>query len=135
MGVRVLATSRELLRLPGEVTVAISPLAVPDESTSTPADVAASEAVELFSDRAREARSEFRLTEADAPSVAEVCRRLEGHPLRVELAAARLRMLSVGQVAAWCHPTSTARSDQCWPLRRRAPPTPAQWRRCGASLR
>ena len=99
-GVRVLATSRELLRLPGEVTVAVPPLAVPDESTSTPADVAATEAVELFCDRAREARSEFALTEDDAPVVAEICRRLEGIPLALELAAARLRMLSVGQVAA-----------------------------------
>ncbi len=91
MGLGVLATSRRPLQIVGEHLLPVPPLGV---STSTrPEDVARSAAVQLFTARARAACGEFDLTEANAPSVAEICRRLDGLPLAIELASARLRML------------------------------------------
>jgi len=91
----VLATSREPLRLRGETVVTVAPLALPEASAAadlnTLADVPA---VALFVSCAREARPDFGLTETNAAAVAEICRRLDGLPLALQLAAARLTVLS-----------------------------------------
>jgi len=98
--VRVLATSREPLGAPGETTWQIPSLALPPEDARDPERIGESEAVRLFVDRARAARPDFRLDAGSAPAVARICRRLDGIPLALELAAARVRALSVEQLAA-----------------------------------
>ena len=96
-GLRIIATSREALRVPGEQTYPVLPLAVPDMSVGFDA-LARSDAVQLFVDRARLHKPWFWLTEAEAPAVVELCSRLEGIPLALELAAARMRTLSVAEI-------------------------------------
>jgi predicted ATPase/transcriptional regulator with XRE-family HTH domain len=98
---RILATSREPLRITGERLCRLSMLPVPPETiTLAPRDLAAAyAAVQLFVDRARLVRPEFELNDSSAPAVARICRRLDGHPLALELAAARLRTLSPEQIA------------------------------------
>ena len=94
-GLKVLATSREPLRVRGEKVVTVTPLALPE--AGAPLDLgtlAAVPAVALFVACAREARPDFELTEANAAAVAEICRRLDGLPLALQLAAARLTVLS-----------------------------------------
>ena len=96
---KILVTSRERLRLAGEQVYQVPPFALPasPESTLVGADVPAtwrtSEAVRLFVERARGVRPSFMLTPDNAPAVAEVCRRLDGVPLAIELAAARVGVL------------------------------------------
>lgn len=92
--VRVLATSREVLRVRGERQLPISALAVPESAVSHD-KLATYEAVRLFIDRAVSVRPDFVIDNASAPAVAAVCVRLDGHPLALELAAARLKVLSV----------------------------------------
>ena len=94
--VAVLATSRERLNVPGERTYDVPSLAVPRLNTASVAR--ASEGVLLFADRARSIGS-FALNDDNAPVVAEICRRLDGIPLAIELAAARTRELSVHDIA------------------------------------
>jgi predicted ATPase/DNA-binding CsgD family transcriptional regulator len=96
---RVLATSREPLLAPGEVTYRVPSLDVPDEAATEPTEVAAAEAVQLFLARGSAARPDFALSEANATAVADICRRLDGIPLAIELAAARLRLLGPRQIA------------------------------------
>jgi predicted ATPase/DNA-binding SARP family transcriptional activator len=97
-GARVLATSREPLGLTGEVAWSIPGLAVPDPSL--PADeLRGFDAVRLFSERAAAARPGFGLDEQTGPVVADICRRLDGLPLAIELAAARTRALPVQEIA------------------------------------
>jgi len=94
--VRVLATSRESLRIAGEVRYRLGPLTLPD-----PADLAGaadSEAVALFADRARRADPSFALDEETAATVARLVARLDGMPLAIELAAARVEALGVTQL-------------------------------------
>ncbi|HEX6237812.1 MAG TPA: hypothetical protein VFZ68_11490 [Acidimicrobiales bacterium] len=93
--VRLLATSREPLSVAGEVTWRTPSLAVPPASATTVEAVAPFDAIELFSRRARAARPGFTLSAGDAPVVAEICRRLDGVPLAIELAAARVRTMSL----------------------------------------
>jgi predicted ATPase/DNA-binding CsgD family transcriptional regulator/Tfp pilus assembly protein PilF len=88
-GVAVLATSREPLRVRWERLYPVPPLALP----AAPAAAMESPAVELFVQRARDVRPDFRLDAENAAAVAEVCRRLDGLPLAIELAAARSRAL------------------------------------------
>ncbi|MFN7954937.1 MAG: tetratricopeptide repeat protein [bacterium] len=97
---RVLATSREPLRIPGESTYRVPSLGLidPDEGASF-AELAQSEAVKLFVDRAMQVASSFALTERNAALVADVCRRLDGIPLAIELAAARASSLTLEQIA------------------------------------
>jgi predicted ATPase/class 3 adenylate cyclase len=91
----VLATSRELLRLGGEREYPVPPLAVPSGSDAADAErLLESDAVALFVDRARSALPGFSLTDENAAAVLAICRRLDGLPLALELAAARLRILS-----------------------------------------
>ena len=93
-GVVVLATSRAVLGLRAEQEYPVPPLPLPADPARVPvAELAASPAVALFVDRARAVRYDFALTEGNAAAVAEICRRLEGLPLAIELAAARTRLL------------------------------------------
>ena len=97
----VLATSREPLRIDGERRWPVQPLAVPDLNGQPTFDaLAGTAAVRLFVERARAIDPGFALTEANAASVAQVCARLDGIPLAIELAASRLGVLEVEQVAA-----------------------------------
>jgi transcriptional regulator with XRE-family HTH domain len=98
--VRILATSREALGIGGEVSWRVPSLSVPAAETQSLGDLVASEAVHLFVDRAVAAQPAFTVTEQNAPAVAQICRRLDGIPLAIELAATRVRALSIEQIAA-----------------------------------
>ena len=95
----VLATSRELLGIPGEQPWRVPSLPVPAVGATTIAEVIGTASVALFIERARVVRPCFEITDANASAVAEVCQRLDGMPLAIELAAARLRVLTIEQVA------------------------------------
>jgi predicted ATPase/class 3 adenylate cyclase len=90
---RVLATSREPLHVQGEQELPVQPLAVPGPDAG-PAELGQSEAVALFVQRAAAVDPSFRLTEKSAAAVGELCRRLDGLPLAIELAASRVKLLS-----------------------------------------
>jgi predicted ATPase/DNA-binding CsgD family transcriptional regulator len=97
---RILATSREPLGLAGETVWRVPPLAMAANEEDTNFEhIAQSEAVRLFADRAASVLPGFALTERTAPVVGRVCRRLDGIPLALELAAARVAVLSVEQLA------------------------------------
>jgi len=91
--VTVLATSREPLGLAGEVAWRVPPLSLPGEGDSSVDGVLRSEGVRLFVERARDARPSFEVDEATAPVLTAICTRLDGLPLAIELAAARIRSL------------------------------------------
>jgi predicted ATPase/class 3 adenylate cyclase len=91
---RILATSREPLHITGEQELAVPPLSLPDARESpAPKRLARYESVALFVQRAAAVVPGFRITEANAPATAEVCRRLDGLPLAIELAASRVKVL------------------------------------------
>jgi len=98
-GLRILATSREPLGILGEALSPLAPLIVPEPGTSL-AGALNNPAVRLFTDRATAARPDFAVTHDNVGAVAEICRRLDGLPLAIELAAARLRALPIERVAA-----------------------------------
>jgi len=89
--VTLVATSREPIGVAGEVTWRVPSLSLADE------------AIELFTDRARQVRPDFRLTDDNAATAAEICRRLDGVPLAIELAAARVRVLSLTEIRDSLH--------------------------------
>ncbi len=89
--VRLLTTSREPINVPGEVTFLVPSLSLADE------------AIDLFADRARRVRPDFSVTGAAAAAVTEICRRLDGMPLAIELAAARVRALSLNEIVDSLH--------------------------------
>ncbi len=98
---RVLATSRQALRVPGESLFAVPPLPVPEPEAALGAGAAIQyPALALFADRASAVVREFTITTDNQAAVARLCQRLEGIPLAIEIAAARLRVLSVGDLAA-----------------------------------
>ena len=98
---RLLATSREPLHVAGETVCPIPALGIPAPGGSIPLSVLARfESVRLFVDRAVGAQPTFRVTAANAAAVTDICRHLDGIPLAIELAAARVRALSVEQIAA-----------------------------------
>src|SRR6516162_1460132 len=99
-GLRVLATSREALTIDGESVLAVPPLPVPEAGRLTVAELARFPAVGLFAERAAQVVPGFAVTEANVAAVAGICRRLEGLPLAIELAAARLPVLSAEQIDA-----------------------------------
>jgi predicted ATPase/DNA-binding SARP family transcriptional activator len=98
-GVAVLATSRERLAVPGEKVIAVSPLPVPPVDATIDA-LARCDAVQLFCERALDADHTFTLSARNAHAVAQLCRHLDGLPLAIELAAARVRSLSPGDLLA-----------------------------------
>jgi non-specific serine/threonine protein kinase len=103
-GMRALATSREGLGVAGELTVSVRSLSSPPAGSAIAVEtVAQFEAVRLFVDRARHVAPEFMLNATNAPAIMEICRRLDGIPLALELAAARLRLLSPEQIRAKLH--------------------------------
>ena len=88
---RLLATSREPLGVPGEVTFLVPSLSIGDE------------AIQLFADRARRIRPDFAVTESNSATVEDICNRLDGMPLAIELAAARVRALSLDDILGSLH--------------------------------
>ena len=90
-GLTLLGTSREPIGVPGEVTWRIPSLSLADE------------AIDLFTDRARRVRPDFIVTEENTATVTEICRRLDGMPLAIELAAARMRALSLSEILEGLH--------------------------------
>ncbi len=98
-GLKLLASSREALGVGGETAYRVPSLALPDPPV-TPDRLMRCEAARLFVERARAAQPRFVLTDGNAPAVAALCRRLDGIPLALELAAARVRVLSVEQIVA-----------------------------------
>jgi predicted ATPase/transcriptional regulator with XRE-family HTH domain len=100
-GLRILATSREPLSIAGETNFRVPALTAPDPHTLPPLDqVLLFPAVQMFVERARAAQPAFRVNESNATLLAQVCARLDGIPLAIELAAARVRMLTLAQIAA-----------------------------------
>ncbi len=100
-GLRVLATSRAALGVPGERAWLVPALSLP--ASDDPGALEGSEAVRLFAERARDVAPDFALTPENAAAVAEICRRLDGIPLALELAAARIRLLTPGQILDRLH--------------------------------
>jgi predicted ATPase/DNA-binding CsgD family transcriptional regulator len=100
-GLRIVATSRELFGMHGEAAFTVPPLPAPDPAERpTLADAIGSDSVALFTARAEALLPGFRLTAANYQAVVDVCHRVDGLPLAIELAAARLRVLTPGQIAA-----------------------------------
>ena len=100
-GIKIFASSREALGIAGERVYRIPALSVPSVTVrGTPASLACSEAVRLFADRALAVQADFAVTVQNAPALASICRRLDGVPLAIELAAARVRALSVEEIDA-----------------------------------
>ncbi len=97
---KILCTSREALGLAGEVIVTVLPLALPAADADAAA-IAAAESVQLFIDRACSVAPDLEFDADALPVVAQICRRLDGIPLAIELTAARMRMLSVTQIGSF----------------------------------
>jgi predicted ATPase/DNA-binding CsgD family transcriptional regulator len=98
----VLATSRETLNLSGEAAWRVPPLSLPGSDAAVPSlpSLSRYDAMRLFIDRAKKARPNFSVTDDTAPAVVQICHRLDGIPLAIELAAARVRVLSPDRIAA-----------------------------------
>jgi predicted ATPase/DNA-binding XRE family transcriptional regulator len=99
---RILTTSREILNMEGEATFSLPSLSMPAESAA-PEKIAEYESVQLFVERAALALSTFKLDDANAPSILEICRRVDGIPLAIELTAARVNILSVKEISKQLH--------------------------------
>ena len=97
--VKVLATSRVPLGVPGEVVMALEPMVVPEPERVRSAELGEVESVQLFVERSCEVNTRWRFNDESAPHVARICRALDGHPLALELAAARVKVLSPEQIA------------------------------------
>ncbi len=98
----ILATSREALHIRGEQTYPVLPMAAPDRRAGVEG-LLRSEAAQLFVERVRLQKPAFDLTDREAPAIAEICARLDGIPLALELAAARMRSLSIDDINARLH--------------------------------
>jgi predicted ATPase/class 3 adenylate cyclase len=97
--IKIIASSREALGISGELIFSVPSLALPDPALHAPADLLQFEAIQLFVERALAAHPSFRLTEQNAAAVAYICRRLDGIPLAIELAAARVKVFTAEQIA------------------------------------
>jgi predicted ATPase/class 3 adenylate cyclase len=98
-GLRIVATSREAFGIPGETIYRVPSMALPDDD-APPASYLDYEAIALFADRARMAMPGFAIDDRSGPMVARICRSLDGIPLAIELAAARVRTMPLEQIAA-----------------------------------
>jgi predicted ATPase/DNA-binding winged helix-turn-helix (wHTH) protein len=98
-GLKILATSRQALRVGGETVWSVPPLSLPDTRAGIH-DMLSHEAVRLFVDRTRQVCPSFAISDRNASAVARICRRLDGLPLAIELAAARVKVLAPEQIAA-----------------------------------
>ncbi len=98
--IRLLASSREALNIPGEATYRVPSLGLPSPEHQTPQTLLHSAAACLFVERATAARNDFAVTDANADAIAAICRQLDGIPLALELAASRVKALSPIQIAA-----------------------------------
>jgi len=98
MGVRILATSRQPLNIANERVMPVLPLPIPDSEESSTLSAKSFGAVELFVERATAVQHDFRLTPQNRAAIVGICRRLDGIPLAIELAAARLRTLTPEQI-------------------------------------
>ena len=96
---RVLATSREALHLPGEVVWSVPPLSLPEDDVNNPTAASRAEAVRLFVVRAKEVQPRFALTAENVGFVTSICRQLDGLPLAIEIVAARIRLMHVSDLA------------------------------------
>ena len=96
--VQILATSRESLQVPGEVNFRVPPLSLPEDAETVSRILTKHEAAQLFIERATNIESTFKVTDANAPIIARICRGLDGMPLAIELAAARIRVLSLSKI-------------------------------------
>lgn len=99
-GLKIMASSREALSVPGETVLRVPSLVVPASNDKTAAALRRSEAARLFSERARAVVHDFQITDENASAVAEICQRLDGIPLAIELAAGRMRLFSPQQLAS-----------------------------------
>ena len=97
---KIIASSREALGIAGETVYRVPSLSLPDTAEATRATLAQSESVQLFVERASAANPKFSLDDQNAAAIAQICRRLDGIPLALELAAARLTVFSAEQVAS-----------------------------------
>jgi len=98
---KILTTSREALNIAGEIAWPVPPLSMIDpKQTRDAAALQTSEAARLFLDRAVAAQADFAASDRAAPAIAQICQRLDGMPLAIELAAARVKVLAVDQIAA-----------------------------------
>jgi predicted ATPase/DNA-binding XRE family transcriptional regulator len=97
-GVQILATSREPLQIGGESVLRVAPLSVPASDSLESTGIAQHAAVRLFLERAKTADPGFALNDVNASAIARICRRIDGLPLAIELAAARTGMLSIEQL-------------------------------------
>jgi predicted ATPase/DNA-binding SARP family transcriptional activator len=150
-GVKALVTSREVLRLSGEHEFAVPPLELPDLGHLPQVDTLPSfDAVALFIERAQTVDPQFQLTEAEASAVAEICLRLDGLPLAIELAAARVRVVGPGALLARLGDSlsllrggprdvparqQTLRDTIAWSYELLSPPEQSVFRRMGIFLR
>ncbi len=98
---KILATSRETLNIAGETTLGVPPLSLPDpKQLPTIEALKQFESIQLFAARAGATEPHFQLTNSNAPAIAQICQRLDGMPLAIELAAARVKSIGVEQIAA-----------------------------------
>lgn len=100
LGLHILATSREPLLVEGERTLQVPPLSIPQNGSVNLDALAASEAGQLFLERAKSALPGFKIDATNSDSIFQICQRLDGIPLAIELAAARVSVLQASQIAA-----------------------------------
>lgn len=127
---RLVTTSRSPLRVAGETVFAVEPLSLPADAAIITAHSLSGSAVELFVDRARKADPAFELNGSNAAAVARICRRLDGLPLAIELAAARLDLVSAEELAALLerHPDALrSRQRSMTDERHRTMPATIEW--------
>lgn len=124
--VSILATSRVLLRIRGECEYSVVPLVLPPANARL-ADIERTSAIELFVQRAQDVRSTFALTAENAADVTELCRRLDGLPLALEIAAARARLLTPKQILDRLHEHLNAAAFADLPERQRTLTATLDW--------
>lgn len=141
-GIRVLATSREVIGLPGETVFGVPGLrlsaeaggAPRDSPADAPSEVFGNDAVGLFTERARAARPGFKAGPAEVAAIAGLCRQLDGLPLAIELAAARVSVLSVAEIAGRLAPDAERIEQHATLLRHPSRTAPQRHRTLDATL-